>query len=471
MNYYQIDVLPSIEGDNTVTITTNSPAKTLYSFMAMNISYSIIQSSTPGFLVLDYNFNSSDILSETQIIRSGQLINIYAIADGATTLQTMLRGFITSIEYKRSIKGTFAIIRFDSVLGQLPLLNSNTSWNDVTKTYNTIMTNISGNQVNLLPFLSAIAEGSVISGIPRGANTVTTNTTIEWFTFINGQAPALPSTLWASAQVNKSRDAILREVLFPYNRILWQREDGTILIQPLFYDDKADTKWNVDLQFNDQKTWLAWEAEENSGKMINRIDFQFAAILPFDGYGGPYQGGNNIYASAFPNSVYYKRMAQLQDSGLFNTAILTNKALDPSIFTDAALYNALVQANGQSAINRISANNPVYYNPSKNNQSNSVPTIYASNEMAINDMGAYKLSVTYDFNVMTNETDIQPATKFLDLPLGKVVDIQSHGILDYDSMLCFSGVLSVNTSEGSNFTAYFTPIESITGLWYNITLA
>lgn len=467
MNLFQINILPVIDGDNTLTITTNNvnASTDLFAFLSMELNYGITESSTPGQITLDCRLNEVDAVSD-QLIREGQTVNIYAIADGAINLKQIFAGYITKIKYKRSGKGTFAYLFINSILGELSLLSVNTDWNDVSKTYNTIMTNISGGQVSLNPFLNQIAEGSLLSGIPRGSGDSLTSA-IDWFTFIDGTAPALPSTLWAVCQTNKSRDSVLREILFPYNRLLWQKEDGTIIIQPLFYDDNADAKWNIDLKNNTNNNWLDWEIEKNAGNMINRIDFQFAAILPFDQYGASYQGGNNIYVSSFANPIYYSRINQLYQSGLFNTVILSNKALDTSIFTDAALYNSLVQANGQSAINNLSANNPVYYSPAPNNKSSSIPQIYASNEMAINNLLAYHLKVTYDYNVMTDETDINPPTQFLDFPLAKVINISSYGLLDYDSMLCFSCQLTID-GAGTNLTAYFVPIESITGIWYNL---
>ena len=466
MNLFQINILPVIDSDSVITITTNNSGADLYAFMGMELSYTIIGSSAPGYILLDFKLSEIDLINN-QLIQEGQTVNVYAMADGTITLKQIFSGYIKKIKYSGSSKGTFALLIIDSILGQLVSLNAVTDWNDVTKTYNTIMTNISGGQVSLNPFLNQIAEGSLISGIPRGSGDSLTNV-IDWFTFIDGNAPPLPDTLWAVCQTNKPRDSVLREILFPYNRLLWQREDGAIIIQPLFYDDKADVKWNIDFKANDKNTWLSWGVERNAGQMINRIDFQFAALLPFDAFGGPYQGGNNIYTSAFANPTYYSRMNQLYSSGLFNTAILANKALDSSIFTDSALYNSLVQANGQQAINNLSENNPVYYNPAPNNQSSSVPQIYASNEMAINDMQAYNLSITYDYNAMTDGTDITPATEFLDLPLAKIIDINSYGLLDYDSMLCFSCKLTIDNSAGANLVADFVPLESITGIWYNI---
>lgn len=473
MNIFQINILPVIDGDPSFTITTNNPRaynpvtqrySSLYSFISMKLNYRITESSTPGYIVLDFDFNSADLAAKDQLIQSGQTLNVYAIADGATTLKQIFQGFITSIRYSRTIKGTFAILTVDTLLGQLTLLNSLTDWNDSTKQYNTIMTNINGSQVELNPFLRQIAEGSLITGIPRGSGDDLTNL-IDWFTFIDGNAPALPNKLWAVCQTNKNRDAVLREILFPYNRILWQREDGTIIIQPLFYDDNAEAKWNLDLQANSNNTWLGWDISKNAGHMVNRLDFQFAAILPLDSYGGAYQGGNNIYTSAFANPKYYSRMVALQESGLFNTAILANKSLDSGIITDASLYNSLVQSLNTSQLAQLSQRSPVYYNPVPNDGSATVPQIYASNEMAINLMQAYTMQVIYDYNVMTDETDTSPATQFLDLPLAKIVQVEAYGELDYNAMLCFSCQLSID-QEGSNLIANFVPIESITGSWY-----
>ena len=348
------------------------------------------------------------------------------------------------------------IVQFDQLLGQLVRANSNQSWQNATQSYATIMTNIAGNQVNLIPFLNEIAKGTLLSSIPESSTASLVQTP---FTFVDGTAPALASTLWASCQINKNRDAVLREILFPYNRLIFQLPNGQINIQPLFVDDSAPA-WDIDLSSNNSNNWLAWNTTDNSAEMVNRIDFQFAALLPYNDFGGAYTGGNNIYTSAFAPSLYYNRITDLYSSGLFNQAQLANKALDSSIFTDASLYNAFVNSNGQTSLDNLNSSNPVYYSAAP--KQNSVPQVYASNEMAINLMQAYTVSIVYDYNAMVDSNNIFP-----DLPLAKVVNIINYGLIDYDQMLCFDCELSVDLSNGSNLTCNFVPLKSITGTWYN----
>ena len=464
MNYFKLQILPTVDTDITIEISTGSNKAAadndIYKLIKMEINYSIIQSSVPGFIVLGINLN--EFGDSNRPIKGGQAINIYAIADGGTALQLIYAGYIRRIRTIQSIKGSFIILYIDQLLGQLTQLSANTSWDAAINRYNTIMVNSSGSKVNLIPFLNAVVQGGLITKIP---NYNTLNPFISWFTFIDGSAPPLPESLWAVVQLNKRRDSVVREILFPYNRLLWQNPSGEYIIQPLFYDDKAHSKWNVDLFANSKHTWLDWEVSDNAGDMISRIDFQFAAILPFDQYGSPNYTDNNTYISSSPSTTYYPRMNSLRQSGIYDTSILTSKALDSSVISDPALMNSIVMTLGADKISNLLQQNSVYSSPIPTN-SNTVPAIYASNEMALNDMKAYTFSVTYDYNVMTDALPNIPASKFLDIPLAKIVDFNSKGILEYDSMLCCAAKLSFADNAGANVVLDFTPIESILGTWY-----
>ncbi len=459
MNYFRINIVDTISGDAVVNISTGAVGddndNDIYKFLHMQLNYSITQSSNPSFVDIGIDLNTLD---PDRLIQSGQEINVYVIADDSTALQLIFAGWVRSIDRTCSMQGTYMRLNIDNVLGELTILGSNTNFNDATQQYNTIMLNIAANKVNLVPFLNTIANGSLLTDVPY-AQQSTLSKTENWFTFIDGNAPALPDTLWALCQVNKPRDDVLREILFPYNRILWQNPQGDYIIQPLFYDDKADSAWNVDL-FNNDGNWLSWDISDHAGEMINRIDCQFAAILPFNGYGNANYSDNNIYTSSFANPTYYPRMNQLQQSGLFDTSILTTKALDSSLITDASLINSLTNALGQNNVQPLLKQNPVHLSPNSTN-SNTVPAIYASNEMAINNMKAYTTSVVYDYNNQTDDSG------FLDMPLAKIVDFTSNGLLEYDSMLCFSCSLNIDVNSGATLLANFTPVESICGQWYN----
>lgn len=455
MNLYQISINPAISGDNVIYISSMPQANTSqYSFIAIHLNWSIIKSNTPCTLILDFKL---DPLNNAEArIKSGQSILVSMSATGSNTVQPLVKGYITNVKYQRSINGTFCIVQFDQLLGQLLRSNSNQSWQDATQSYATIMTNIAGDQVNLIPFLNEIAKGTLLSNIPENTPVDLVQTP---FTFVDGTAPPLASTLWASCEVNKNRDGVLREILFPYNRLIFQLPNGQINIQPLFLDDTAPA-WDVDLSSNNNNNWLAWDTADNAAEMINRIDFQFAALLPYNSFGSNYTGGNNIYTSAFAPILYYSRITDLYNSGLFNQAQMANKALDASIFTDASLYNAYVTSIGQTALNALNSSNPVY--SSVVPKQNSVPQVYASNEMAINLMQAYTVQIVYDYNAMVDSNNIFP-----DLPLAKVINIINYGLIDYEQMLCFDCELNVDVSSGSNLTCNFVPLKSITGTWYN----
>lgn len=449
-------ILPVAVGDKNISIQTNKPHP-LLTYLSFELNYSILASSVKSNVVFRVSGNFDAVPQVAQFVpKSGQTIKIEVLANNSTTRQTFYYGYIREVFFSRDITmGTVMTLSLDQILGQLTTLGSNSDWNDTLYRYNTLMSGVTGNTVDLSTLLSAVAEGSLISGLPNNFDGPLQN---NYFTIIDGQAPPMPSQVFATALPNKTRDTILREVLFTYSRILYQSQDGKVIIRPLFSNDIANDIWSIDIAQNDTKVWLRWFFHESSANMVNRLDFQFGALLPFDRLNNPTiydKIGNNTFCSTTADATYYRRMTDLYNSGKFTNAILQSKSLDQSLLLDSALYNSFLSTAG----NFDSTNAKIYASILPEGK-RTVPQIYGLNEMAINTISAYGVQIEYDFYKMVQ------LGQFINLPLGQLVQVNTYNILDYSSLLCYNCKITSNTQTGTNAMLSLCPIKSVTGIWY-----
>lgn len=454
INKFIISITPIINTDNTITIETNNP-DSFYKLVQLKLNWNLLFSNTKNIIALHIKYDLSSKEFSNNIIRSGQLISIDLYNSQSRVRQTIFKGFISSIQLVRDNgnNGTMIYLMLDQTIGQLNIISSNNGWNDVLYKYNTIMDGFTGNTVEFKSLLKNIALGTIISNISDGFTGPLKDAT--YFNLIDGLAPPIPNNIWAVCVPNKSRDAVLREVLYPYNRIFWQTIDGTPTIQPLFFNDKADDIWSLDIQKNNG-FWINWAYQDNNATLINRVDTQFAISLPLDPYTTDpnIRIGNNIFSSAVAPKQYYPRLNNLYETGKWTSAKMVNLALDNSLLLDASLINSF---------NLSTIDNVITYGSNLSANKQTVPKIYSANEISTNIIGAYSLKVLYDYNKM------QSKNGFYLPPLSKIITINSYGLLEYESMLCYNASLNLsnNTNNGLTLEVDYCPLNCITGVWYN----
>ena len=337
-----------------------------------------------------------------------------------------------------------------SILGQLGIMTSNGSWNSATRQYGNIFSTISANQVNYQQLLSVIRNGTLSS---------TSNLLIN-----DGSAKSLPSKVWALIIPDKTRLEVLKEILTPYSRIIYQKENGDITIQPLFIDDKADDIYSVNYYSNNYN-WISISGINNASKIPNRIDVIFGTTLPIPLFGSGVDP--NIFASAprisSNNKIentnistlnyanIYKSSARLYNSGLFIMPKQSTITVDNSMLLNQNLLNLLTGIyNTKDLFNSI-----IYKNDTGNTIINTLPQLYAQMYLAMENVTNYNATVVYDYlKVIVAES-----------PLGKIINIDNFGTIDYPSMLVSRTQLNL-TLSGSTYEVDTVPLLSITGVWY-----
>ena len=455
---YAITFGITASNDKSFTLFS-STGSDYYNIFSLSLKYSILTSSNLSIIALDYK-SQPNLIPDKYKIKTGQGITVSIVNNNFSNV--IFSGYIRVKQFVRNVNGTFLYLVIDNTLGQLRDMSVNTSWNQATQAYDTIMTNIQGSTLSLDTLLKAVGKGTLLTAVPDNADAIALSSGLTWWNYVNGQAPALPTKIWAVAQTNKVRDDLIRELLFPYNRLIFQKPDGTINIQPLFYDDTASPFWDIDITDNNLTSWLDIKLLDESANVINRIDCQFAAILPFDQYGATSSTDNNYYISSFANPKYYKRINDLLESGIFSSSRLMQKALSTDIITDSSLLNSFISAYGYNNLQTLSKFNKIYKKPSQIDNV-TIPQIYASNQMASNLINAYNAEISIDYSKMI-DLDGNP----LEFPLGKIITIESYGELDYNSMLCSMCSFNLDNSTGSTLKLTLFPLESVTGKWFNL---
>jgi hypothetical protein len=339
-----------------------------------------------------------------------------------------------------------------TLLGQLMVMTSNGSWQDATQTYGSVFTAINNNTVNTEQLINGVFNNSLLE-----------NTEI---TEISGNSNPLPNTVWAAVLPDMNRLDVLKEILVPYNKLIYQDIDGTIYIQPLFVDDYADESYNVDVYNNSTANWIDIEGNNKAASLPNRLDVLFQIPLPTSAFG--LNLSSSIFASApFVNSAgiiapnnngtlnytdVYSTSCNLYNSQKFIMPKQVSLALDSSLITNAFLYTTLM-----SPATVVNLSNSVVY-ASADKSLNSIVQLYAQMYIASLNVENYNATIIYDYLKVVDANS----------PLGQIVKIDNFDTIDYAEMLAVNTTLRLSANAGSTLEVDFCPLLSILGCWFSV---
>lgn len=367
-------------------------------------------------------------------------------------------GYIESNPGSISVRsGTQFTLICSTVLSQLSEISSNASWQDSTQTYGNVFTTVSGNTVNYQTLLTQITQGSLSQKYP--------------ILSIDGNARPMPDTVWAVILPNKDRLSVLKEILVPYSRIIYQKENSEIVVQPLFIDDKADPIFNVNCYNNFDATWINYTSRNAASRLPNRMDVLYAATTPVNLFGDPQnnlsqdvfastpkinKSTNKIQPSNIPGvldySTVYSTSVRLYNSGKFTMPLMITLSLDNSLLLNSALMNSI--------LNQYKSSDLSYSNiyVSGNTSLNGIALLYSQIFMAQANTQNYNATCTYDYNQVSEAES----------PLGKIVSIFNDGKIDYHDMIVMNTSLSFNVDSGTLYSIETAPLLSICGVWSSI---
>lgn len=432
--------------DNNIVITSdiknprcNPQGKSIYALESMLLNYSILNSSAPGVLFLSSNY----AITEQNKIKCGQIVLIHKILKDGQTLNTLYIGFVKAVRYTIGIDGISVAVSLDSLISQLMQLPMIYSSQD-NAYYGVSVLGVLSYKIKQEKLWIGLANNSLLK-LASTYSDEYNNLKYPPFNIINGTTK-LPDTLWANVKLNQSRDSVIREILTPYNRIMFQDQLGIINVQPLFINDK-DSNWDINLDQNvrGKAIWERVEISDNSGFMINKIIESFAfpmaneVITEFDNL------PDSVQVAVTPNKTYFKRLNELNRSGYYNTGIYANKALSKNMLADSDFLTYFEKMGNNGEVVGIDG------------KKYPLAELYAQNTMALNLINANSISIAYEY------TSVQDFT----LPLAKIINVTSkQAYLEHPNHICYGAVFRYNSQDdGASIVLQLSNLYSITGIW------
>lgn len=442
---------------------------------SLKLSHSILDVQTESTIELtlnnnaEYNPESIPDLKRTLANMCGFGVVVTATTSENPYPRVIFDGYVSKIPSTLSVKGGSKFILIcKTKLAQLGTITSNGSWDDSTQKYNTYFTLISGNTINFKLLLSEIIKGTLLEGM-------SINSGDKGIYIINEKAEPLPSEVWAVIIPTKTRLDVLREILIAYNRIIYQRQDGSVIIKPLFKDNIGEfgsgsgtTIYDVDVTTNNgmnNYNVLNITCVKNAPNIPNRVDVMFGASPPTPLFNSPealnltnevYAVAPNVIASSnIINSVdfyatVYPTSVALYNSRKFVMPKMATISLGNDIFTDAFLMNSL---KGNFKYSNI------FYS-SKEMQTHSMTAqLYAQLFLAEINTTNYNATIVYDYTQLCGILGF-------DLNLTGIINIEGMYELDYNQMMIASSEVVFNNNEGSIEICTTVPLLSITACWY-----
>lgn len=424
----------------------------LFDFMSCNLNHNLIDSTVSSEIIITNNSNEtsnnlSNIISLTGSLRGRPI---------SCTLNNKIvfSGYIVNVSSSlNKSKGTQYILECKTLLAQLAEMSSNGSWEESTQRYGNVFTTLASNKLIFNSFLKAICQGTLLENIP--------------ISIFNGKAQPLPSgSIWGALLPNKPRLNVIQDILNTYSRLIYQKEDGTITISPLFVDNFIDSSFNVDIANN--KNYISYTSSNKATTLPNRVDVFFGCNVPVALYGTP-KTTPEIFASAplvdknnkistncqmcgIKYTDVYKTSTRLYNSGKFIMPIQQTLSLDNGIWLDSTLLNAITS----SYVSKDFQLSVIY--KSGDVSRNSIPALFSQRYLAMINADNYTSTIVYDYNVLNNKEN----------PIGKVITVSNDYNLDYSQMLVLSSSLLITNKGGTNITLTTVPLFSICPVWYNL---
>lgn len=300
-----------------------------YEFVSANLSYSLTSSSVTSQIV----FSMNEPMSTNNIIRSGQLVKIIDGADVVFEGQIIPKYVCLPV----SDSGQGGMYLMGTLVPSIFQLTVTPMVFDAT-------------QANYINSLLGIEVASILIGNVSQDVDVSTlltymvsNTDYSNSFLKTVQYSGLPDQVFLMASAGQKRDEVLRTSLDYTNTVIYQQEDGTIIIKQLTSTEKCP--FSIDLananfgelnsDVNNKVTLLTFEYDDNALTTPSVISNY--ALIPA-GTGLIVDTG---YANYKPNPDFYPRIQQLQNTGWF-VGQITNCQINSNIMADPALAAILI---------------------------------------------------------------------------------------------------------------------------------
>ncbi len=445
-----IDQRIGVPTDNIYVYNNTFYTTDIYQFISMRLNYSILNSDTLSTLILSMNQPQSD----DNVLRSGQPITV--TDNGMIVFQ----GVLLTIKYnllemsENSQGGLFAVITLAPSIYQLtitPVVFDSTQSSQIQQ-----LTGVNINSILTANVTQSISTSSLLSYI-------ISNTDYSNYFGKTISSQDLASNVYLMTSSEQMRDKTLRQSIDYYNCVLYQQEDGTIIIRQL--DSSIEAPFDLDLS-NQYDGLTAVTSITINGTLpvvplltYEYLDNAYNTPAVISNYAMlPPNLANSAMASSCiltyaPNPKFFPRLKQLQLGGWFTgqlgvTQINNNILSDPTtatalntFFKEPDQYMIVTKASGVS-----DQSTAAYQALLTAKQTGNAIANYA------NLIGKVSLD---DRNIPTNLGNI----------IGSIIQIQN---CDLNSGIISNATRSYS-SVGSYLEMEIAPLGSFTGYWKNST--
>lgn len=457
MNYF-IETLP-IDGPGfparqpVVMQTTPQPTNAYYC-KSFAVEQDVFEQNTPSiFQVCPSTFGFVSGPNVFEDIKEGDLIKVTEITDAAVK-RTVFIGYVLGVAISYTFEGGYNInLAAGTLLSHWMRQLVINDAADMTYLGQTLI-DASSNKVQLSALLGWFIKQSIV-GFAVAQNAVPTQNyqgvNVPVIVKNGDQIPLhFNDTLWAYAAMNMTRYSCITNILYPYQRIIYQQANGEIVITPLDPTNQSSFAFsdNYVSQSNPQFTPFKQMFFNREAAMVpNR---SVASMVQF-GFTPPTEDADpNVISVSTPSSTYFSRCAELLATGYFEQSEMDIHAITDAMITDPTLITYI--------------SNIKYYQ-------NSVPD-NASQKLTI--AGLYSSRyLSEQLQQESNLTFLTPRTsnQQYDLPLGQMISVALKQATDINSWFCYRTKLSFDIANGTLLTINCCKPYTHTSIWVNNTKA
>lgn len=451
----------------SITIANNSPSD-LYFFTNFKINYNIFdpKKNTASVTIESrgYNLNSlNGTINPINDFATGNIVSYYV----NETLVYI--GYIVSLNVSKNIgPGTTINLQINSLLmslGNQVVVNS--VEDNVVLGTNTYITNFASNNIVFQYILEWFTNKSIISyaaqNILNNAFSVSDILGLP-YVFRNGSENYLDETskVWFYASSNTNRLDCLKQILQPYQRLLYQDPSGLIRIEPAtseMYQIQGDGfSFNFDLTSNALVTpgnlfisntcpWMSYSYKNNAAALANRAYSMLYPVginLSENGPGSSAVVSTTTSATAnnlFPRSTELLNSGQFEQSISYGCDLSSNMISDPQLLT---YYSVNTTAGLVASLAGNSAPG-----------SGQVSKIYSQIALARELFNESQLQIDIPYESVANYP----------LPLGRSISVNAPFMLDTNTWYCYGCIIDFSNTKGSTLRLMLCKPYTYFGYW------
>ncbi len=359
-------------------------------------------------------------------------------------------GYIESLQLDISMNGTTITINFVNFLKQLSM----------SKIFGLVFDTIQPAQgISIQNFLDTVT-GNTLIGIALDVSTLFTFDLYKGLGEDSSLVLTDSTTVYVTISSFMTVLQAINKILYPYQRLIYQDNEGNIVIAPLSLFD--DFQWYfAQSNFSPGGVTIPYinlSIKKNAAGVSN---YQYATLFTMPTAQGLLGGDQSQLNSSFfcqyiPPSSNFTRLLQLYNSGNFTIAdvIIEDLITDPAKI-DTTLNNISEILQGGSSTSKAAAitiasvnMTPISQAPIKSNDNVDISAIlfnYAARAMAEHLVDETSVIIT---SIRIKQMDSRG--NLLPLPINRLVDIVTDtGILENTSLFCRGYSFSYSASSGA----------------------